>query len=661
MSYHRAPSQFGIREMGIKDLLQHFEGDFKQICQLESLRGRCLGLDVSNYLMKFLRSSQNVAAYFVIDPPLDLSQLVRVYWNDLHKKFQLFGISIIMVFDGARNPAKLATNDERRQTRMEYEHQVLEIIDGDDENDREELYKALKNCTYIRDDILLATVKWAKDANVLFMCAPMEAEWQLVQLEKDGITDGSISEDTDLIPLGSKLMVKNIDYKNNTFVSLKPLERWNDYFKDHMSNNATGTVWRFHDLIAYCIFLGCDFANRVKNIGPERIKTLMVHWTKLSWNGKMNLVRYLEVFGKIPSIHENMETFFQVQIPEVESYSMKFWRSFFIFKHPPVYSAVIFEGKFVNVDLKLMGGELDHDDNTLLELLGEDMSFCYLSMDDIAIQMHASYAVMDNYWWIRRGSSLLESQPPKVVPWYAGVNFDTIPAKFMPNIILDNFLEVRGIVLSMSEARSRLIHYVTRAIARRKPVLVIKEYPLPNAQGNYINENRFRCVDNQPIVWDTNLDNIVAYLRSDRVMKIDKKFVATLWFGGTAIRARATRLYKGGHVILSSAKLAQCLYGTSSNSRNVSVIRITVAPSMKSACYTVTLAFDNATNEYLRPPVSSCECPGGPMMCSHSIASLLLFLVVQSNTDSVPELLRNLPASVTDLLAINIPFEYYHG
>ncbi len=55
----------------------------------------------------------------------------------------------------------------------------------------------------MREDVILATVTWAKENDVLMICSPMEAEWQLVQLERDGITVASISDDSDLIPLGS--------------------------------------------------------------------------------------------------------------------------------------------------------------------------------------------------------------------------------------------------------------------------------------------------------------------------------------------------------------------------------------------------------------------------------------------------------------------------
>ncbi len=108
----------------LKELFMHLERLQKKTYPLDILGNQIVGMDMSNYLMKLLRSSQILAIYFAVQPPLDLYSLVWDNWNDLIQKLKYFDITIIMVFDGWRNPAKLATNQERIQLRTAQVQQV---------------------------------------------------------------------------------------------------------------------------------------------------------------------------------------------------------------------------------------------------------------------------------------------------------------------------------------------------------------------------------------------------------------------------------------------------------------------------------------------------------------------------------------------------------
>ena len=63
----------------------------------------------------------------------------------------------------------------------------------------EELEKALKKLVHVDADILFWTKEWVKARNlqdkVLLCGAPFEADAQLVQLERQGIVDGIITDD----------------------------------------------------------------------------------------------------------------------------------------------------------------------------------------------------------------------------------------------------------------------------------------------------------------------------------------------------------------------------------------------------------------------------------------------------------------------------------
>ncbi len=65
---------------------------------------------------------------------------------------------------------------------MDMEHTVTEIIERYDRNDAELMEKVLKSTGYIRDDMPSSTVRWAKHNTVRYICAPIEADRQLVKL-----------------------------------------------------------------------------------------------------------------------------------------------------------------------------------------------------------------------------------------------------------------------------------------------------------------------------------------------------------------------------------------------------------------------------------------------------------------------------------------------
>lgn len=46
-------------------------------------------------------------------------------------------------------------------------------------------------------------VEWMKEKGAHFVCAPFEAEWQLVELERIGCVDGILATDSDIFPLGA--------------------------------------------------------------------------------------------------------------------------------------------------------------------------------------------------------------------------------------------------------------------------------------------------------------------------------------------------------------------------------------------------------------------------------------------------------------------------
>ena len=116
--------------MGIKGLQEKLIKTLKKEKYSGSLRtfsGKTVGVDISIWINQAIRNSisgSNIARMLNSDPPQDVGRLIFEY---LDSKLVILGklnISIILVFDGARNPLKRVENEKRRKEAEEAELQL---------------------------------------------------------------------------------------------------------------------------------------------------------------------------------------------------------------------------------------------------------------------------------------------------------------------------------------------------------------------------------------------------------------------------------------------------------------------------------------------------------------------------------------------------------
>jgi exonuclease-1 len=438
--------------MGIEGLLKSFiQHTETALITLEALRNKVVGVDASIYLMKWLCTNEAVGAYFLVEPRLNIDALVYEFWDSLLKKLHSYGIIVILVIDGERNPAKAATNIERERQRNLALSRLLNLIESNDGNDPKEAYKYMKQCAYVREDIVLATVEWARDRKVRFLCSPMESDWQLVALERSGITDASLTEDSDLIAIGSKTLLSKVSFDNGTALMLKPTEEWRTWVLNVVESHATD--WSHDDFISYCVFVGCDYVKRPKNMGERTIIQFMKYWIFASWRKKISIIKYIEKKGNFPSVLEQASidqivNSISSAVPRYPNYFFNFWKAFFIFKYPPVFNVVIGNNNnWEDVRLVLLRAELiNHDADVIKATIGNTNNL-YLGLESVEIELQSIYANMHDNVWIRTKTAITTSgiKSTGTIPWHAHVNFIKIPPMLMPKQVLTNYLKTRGI------------------------------------------------------------------------------------------------------------------------------------------------------------------------------------------------------------------------
>ena len=198
-----------------RDLLKGSKsGNTPPLTQLNGLR---LGIDISVW---FHEAMQTLETFLPVpmhsEPPYPPKETVQVVLGRC-KILESCGIIPVFVFDGARHQVKNNANDARSNTYdtamawLDEFYQRGKSGEPITTDDLDEAKKKCKSAMKRTPEVTKMIVDKLTETNREFTCAPFEAEWQLVYMEKQRQIDAIHSIDGDLIILGAKRLVYNID------------------------------------------------------------------------------------------------------------------------------------------------------------------------------------------------------------------------------------------------------------------------------------------------------------------------------------------------------------------------------------------------------------------------------------------------------------------
>jgi hypothetical protein len=119
-----------------------------------------------------------------------------------------FGITPYIIFDGDNLPSKAGTEQDRRDRRKEGKRLGLELLKvGKTAQAQQELQKAVD----VTAEMARMFIEELKANNIQYVVAPYEADSQMVYLERKGVIDGILSEDSDLLVFGAKRLITKLD------------------------------------------------------------------------------------------------------------------------------------------------------------------------------------------------------------------------------------------------------------------------------------------------------------------------------------------------------------------------------------------------------------------------------------------------------------------
>lgn len=235
--------------MGVTGLLQQLK-EIQQKRNLSHYKGQTLAVDTYGWLHRGLISC---AQDLCLDNP------TKGYITSVMKKVDMlryFGVEPFMVFDGSLLPTKEGTNAERAAKREKAREAAQAYLAR---GDKKSAWKEFMKAASVTAEMAKSVMAELDRHKVQYVVAPYEADPQMVYLEKIGVVDGILSEDSDLLIFGCNRLITKL----NDYGECIEINRAN-FGKIKRPNllALTDLQWR-----SVAILSGCDYTKGIPGVG----------------------------------------------------------------------------------------------------------------------------------------------------------------------------------------------------------------------------------------------------------------------------------------------------------------------------------------------------------------------------------------------------------
>ncbi|CUS23477.1 LAQU0S10e01288g1_1 [Lachancea quebecensis] len=190
--------------MGIQGLLPQLK-PIQQPITLIRYEGQTLAIDGYAWLH---RAAHSCAEELALGRPT--SKYLEFFIKRLNMLRNRFNINPYLVFDGDAIMVKKDTELKRKQKRTENKERALALWKA---GDKRQAYDYFQKCVDVTPEMAKCVIEYCQVQNIKYVVAPFEADAQMVYLEKKGLVQGIISEDSDLLIFGCrKLITKLTDH-----------------------------------------------------------------------------------------------------------------------------------------------------------------------------------------------------------------------------------------------------------------------------------------------------------------------------------------------------------------------------------------------------------------------------------------------------------------
>ncbi|KAF8981340.1 Rad2 nuclease [Entomortierella lignicola] len=243
--------------MGIQGLLPLLKSVEKPV-HLKDYAGQTLAVDGYVWLHK---------GAFACAQELCLDQVTQKYVTYFMRKiemFKFFGVKPYVVFDGGYLPSKAITEQDRHKRREESKKQAMDLLRA---GKSKQALEQFRKCVDVTPKMAFAVIQALEAAQVDFVVAPYEADAQLAFLEKQGLVDGIVTEDSDLLVFGCKKVI----FKLDQFGAGIEILHKNIY----MVRDISFHDWTMTEIRHMCILAGCDYLPSIPGMGLKTAQRLI--------------------------------------------------------------------------------------------------------------------------------------------------------------------------------------------------------------------------------------------------------------------------------------------------------------------------------------------------------------------------------------------------
>jgi exonuclease 1 len=239
---------------------------------------------------------------YAVRPSSRISLLIICRFVDfaMHRVRMLihFGVIPFLVFDGDYLPSKAATEADRAKRREDSKKLGFELLNaGKASQANLEFQKAVD----VTPEMVRLLIDELKKTGVQYVVAPYEADAQMVYLERKGVIQGILSEDSDLLVFGAKCLLTKLDQYGNCIEINK-----SDFCRCR-EINLTG--WSDTEFRHMAILSGCDYLNSINNMGLKTAYRMVRKHKTIE-----KVVKMLQFDGKYHVPKDYMEAFYQAEL-----------------------------------------------------------------------------------------------------------------------------------------------------------------------------------------------------------------------------------------------------------------------------------------------------------------------------------------------------------
>ncbi|KAF7502061.1 hypothetical protein GJ744_007608 [Endocarpon pusillum] len=276
--------------MGINGLL----GVLKSIQKHTHLRqfaGQTIGVDAYGWLH---RGAVACAMELALDKPC-----TKYVEYAMHRVRMLiyFGVTPYLVFDGDNLPSKTATEVGRAKRREESKKKGLELYKA---SKISQAYPEFQKSIDVTPHMARQLIEELKKLDIQYVVAPYEADAQLAYLEKKGIINAILSEDSDLLVYGAKRLITKLDQHGDC------IEISRSDFASCRDMTLAGFTDADFRLMA--VLSGCDYLASINKIGLKTAHTYVRKYKRVE-----KIVHMLQFEKKFVVPNGYLECFYEAE------------------------------------------------------------------------------------------------------------------------------------------------------------------------------------------------------------------------------------------------------------------------------------------------------------------------------------------------------------